>query len=434
MTVALAATFDPRGELPRLRRAYPQLQSVYSAIVISLPPDVAADERAGLEALPDVRLVVNQDWAQGRYAALKAARESDPASVHYADMDRLLRWLETQPEEWRRAVQGVQQADYLLFTRSARAWATHPNALRQTEQVYNAVFSHLLGQPLDLSAGSKGFSQRALDCLLENALPGRALGTDAEWTIILHRAGFKITTMRADGLDWETADRYLDHAADAETQREAAAAYDENARNWAMRVAVANEVIESGLEALHRPLVGGLLRYVEVRRHTMRVKPGQHLSQAGVALARRIGSGIGPFARVITSHIPRAYETAIALGFAVDEQAEALGMMIEGVEAEVGAWDAGFGAFGAAVQRGGLAAQLAAALSGFFRSAAISLAPGESALLITHGGMIEAGAVQCLPDADHASWGRFCDYCEGVRLAFDGERFVDIEILRLDER
>ena len=34
------------------------------------------------------------------------------------------------------------------------------------------------------------------------------------------------------------------------------------------------------------------MRYLEVRRHTMRTKPGEHLSQAGVDLARRVGEGM----------------------------------------------------------------------------------------------------------------------------------------------
>jgi hypothetical protein len=50
---------------------------------------------------------------------------------------------------------------------------------------------------------------------------------------------------------------------------------------------------------------------------------------------------------------------------------------------------------------------------------------------ISHGGLIEAGAVGCLPEAEHAAWGGPCGYCEGVRLFFDGEQFVRGEVLRV---
>ena len=66
------------------------------------------------------------------------------------------------------------------------------------------------------------------------------------------------------------------------------------------------------------------MRTLEVRRHTMRRKPGQHLSQDGIELARLVGKTSGPFSLVVTSHIPRAIETAIAMGFEVDETNEFL--------------------------------------------------------------------------------------------------------------
>ena len=61
------------------------------------------------------------------------------------------------------------------------------------------------------------------------------------------------------------------------------------------------------------------MRVVEHRRHTMRVKPGDRLSQAGVDLARRVGETMGRYDLVVTSPVARASETAIAMSFAVDE-------------------------------------------------------------------------------------------------------------------
>lgn len=171
------------------------------------------------------------------------------------------------------------------------------------------------------------------------------------------------------------------------------------------------------------------LRMLEVRRHTMRAAPAQHLTQAGVELARRIGDSTGPFERVITSEVPRAFETAIAMGFAVDEQNGVLNHLAPGVEDEV-AWNAGFAPFALAVQRGGATARFAHLQAEFWHSVVEVLPVGGSALLVTHGGMIESGAVACLPHADHASWGAFCNYCEGVRLFYDSGRFTDIQILR----
>ena len=173
------------------------------------------------------------------------------------------------------------------------------------------------------------------------------------------------------------------------------------------------------------------MRYIEVRRHTMRHKPGKHLTQEGVALARRVGSAMGPFARVVTSKSPRAFETAIAMGFAVDDQAKELSLMeTKAVEQIVSANS--FADYAQAIKAHKALAKWAKAQSKFWRDIAGSLQEGESALLVSHGGMIELGTIAALPDANHSAWGGGLGYCEGARLSFDGNNFVSVEILRVD--
>jgi broad specificity phosphatase PhoE len=172
------------------------------------------------------------------------------------------------------------------------------------------------------------------------------------------------------------------------------------------------------------------VRYVEHRRHTMRTRPGKHLSQAGVTLARRVGEGLGPFDRVITSDKARAFETAIAMGFAVDEQRDALGTMGDAVDAEVD-WQEGFPAWSRALGRGRAAARYCREQADLLAEIAAALPEGGRALVISHGGVIEAGAVGALPDGEHTVWGTYLDYCEGVLLTYDGGRCVAVSVLRL---
>src|SRR5438128_2180829 len=63
---------------------------------------------------------------------------------------------------------------------------------------------------------------------------------------------------------------------------------------------------------------------IEHRRHSWRSPTGKHLTQQGVELARRVGETMGNFDIVITSDLPRAYETAIAMGYAVDRKEKLL--------------------------------------------------------------------------------------------------------------
>jgi broad specificity phosphatase PhoE len=164
----------------------------------------------------------------------------------------------------------------------------------------------------------------------------------------------------------------------------------------------------------------------------MRVKPGQHLSQAGVDLARAVGHDLGTFDRVITSNIPRAFETAIAMGFAVNEQREELGSLPDGFEDEV-RWDEGFSRYAEVVRENpkGIVARFAWKLAELHQEITSGLPDNGRALVISHGGIVEASAVGCKPYENYSSWGPACDYCEGVRLFFHGNFCEKVELLRV---
>ena len=172
------------------------------------------------------------------------------------------------------------------------------------------------------------------------------------------------------------------------------------------------------------------MKTIEIRRHTYRTKPGQHLSQQGVTLARRVGEGIGPFARVITSTVPRAFETAIAMGFAVDEQMELMSSVSDEMEFEA-PWPQPPEMYARAIRNGGVLAKYAKQLADFYHQLANELADDCAALVINHGGIAEMGAAACLPQADHGSWGPHFECCEGVRLFWADGKFVSAHILRV---
>ncbi len=81
-----------------------------------------------------------------------------------------------------------------------------------------------------------------------------------------------------------------------------------------------------------------------------------------------------------------------------------------------------------AVRKAGAAARYARRQAKLWQSIVSSLPVNGRALIVAHGGVIELGAIGCLPDADHAAWGGALDYCEGVRLSYDGKAFVSIEV------
>lgn len=176
------------------------------------------------------------------------------------------------------------------------------------------------------------------------------------------------------------------------------------------------------------------MRYLEVRRHSLREKGQEHLSPSGVHLARRVGETMGPFERVYTSPELRAQETALAMGFALTDTLKALGP--DGwskVRSHIGE-NAGFAAWKKALSSSKPAEKFARRQKKLWNELIRTVPDGRNVLLVTHLGIPEAGTVACLPNAPYETFGPACGYCEGVRLAFDGENFIDAEPLRVDEK
>lgn len=172
------------------------------------------------------------------------------------------------------------------------------------------------------------------------------------------------------------------------------------------------------------------MKTIEIRRHSIRNKPGEHLNQPGVTLARLIGENLGPFDRVVTSTVTRAVETAIAMGFAPDELNELMSTYGDAVEREA-PWPLSCAGYAEVVRQGGAAARYAEQLRAVYIRLADYLGEGRAALVINHGGVAELGAVACLPDADHVAWGSHFECCEGIRLFWEDEKFVEGEVLRV---
>lgn len=254
MTIALATAWNPRGEIDRFLNLLPVLQEAYTGIAISLPPEAEDSLLTGIKEINIVKVVETPDWSWGRYFALESALQFAGAHIQYADFDRLLRWVETRRAEWRQVLQEIPKHDCLIIGRTPGSYQTHPQALVRTEAISNQVVSFLLDQPLDVSAGSKGFSRSAAEFILVNCEPGHALGTDSEWPLTLMRGGFQVDSIEVEGLDWESADRYQQEAADTQSQRDAAKAYDQDPKNWASRVAVSEEIVRIGLATFAREI------------------------------------------------------------------------------------------------------------------------------------------------------------------------------------
>jgi len=139
---------------------------------------------------------------------------------------------------------------------------------------------------------------------------------------------------------------------------------------------------------------------------------------------------MGRFDLVVTSDFPRAFQTAIAMGYAVDRQEPLLRELGEGVEDELD-WEGGCASFARAFALGGATTKACLAQAALLRSIAAELPENGRALVVSHGGIIEEGVVGLLPHFAYEDWGPSCERCEGVLMRFEGDVCIGAELLRL---
>lgn len=252
MNIALASTWHPRADVARLHELLPQLGQVYRAMVVAVRPETV-DRIRVFPPYPGLTLFLMSARGWGRYQAIQKALTTSPDHIHYADLDSLLYWVERNPQEWRETVAELQHADCLVIGRTARAFETCPQAIQQTEEIINRVFSCLLGETMDFGLGNRGYSRRAAQCILEHSAAGH--WGDAEWPVLVRQADYSVAYRAVDGIDWIPSDPDGDYLLDAATRRRLAEAYDRDPAHWATRVQVAQEILQQGL-ALVRHGVG----------------------------------------------------------------------------------------------------------------------------------------------------------------------------------
>ncbi|MCI4360847.1 MAG: histidine phosphatase family protein [Thermoplasmata archaeon] len=172
------------------------------------------------------------------------------------------------------------------------------------------------------------------------------------------------------------------------------------------------------------------MRGIDYRRHAQRDPGGVHLNANGIATARRVAASSGPYARVLSSPLPRAAETAQIVGGRVAELRRELATLEPGVESALGPivrWSD----YGASARRSPTVARYAERQASALQRIADTVPEGGQALVVSHGMILELGAIGALPELDTSAWGGPAGYCEGIRLEYEGGRCVAGTILRV---
>jgi len=136
-------------------------------------------------------------------------------------------------------VAGLGTYDCTIFGRTARAFATHSRVQRETEAIINHVYALVSGHQWDVTAAARGFSQRAASAIVREHSDD-TIGNDVSWPLFLQqRGGFSLGYVEAEGLEWETADRYQEEVKAAGGVQQWTSDIDTDPRIWADRLEAA---------------------------------------------------------------------------------------------------------------------------------------------------------------------------------------------------
>ena len=253
MDVALAVTYhDPQGQLyPQIVRTLPTLTHIFGGLAVRASH--AANNRSLALFVSAGALVEQQSPEQAaegsklglaRRAAVALALQLNYPFVLYCDCDRILHWADWYPEELAHMAACVADYDFTMLGRTNRAFDSHPHIQRDTEAIVNHVFKVVSGHAWDVLAGARGLSRRAAEAILAGC-SDEQVSTDVSWPLFLKRAGgFSLGYMPAEGLEFETADRYGDDVIRAGSQAQWLAQLDADPRQWAHRLDLARLEIE----------------------------------------------------------------------------------------------------------------------------------------------------------------------------------------------
>lgn len=176
------------------------------------------------------------------------------------------------------------------------------------------------------------------------------------------------------------------------------------------------------------------MRTIEIRRHSFTKKGaargrGSHLSVEGIRAAREIGPRLGHFDHVVASTSPRTMETAIAMGFAVDELIEMPSPVETG---EIGfhewrEWPDPFTTLRIKAHESDAVAKYIAAQADGLLTISRQIGDGARVLVVGHGGWIESVIAGLLDPALAPALGGSFWHLDGICLSIGATSSVTLE-------
>lgn len=174
------------------------------------------------------------------------------------------------------------------------------------------------------------------------------------------------------------------------------------------------------------------MTFLEIRRHSLRNRPSEHLSPEGIALACEVGRASGPFDHAYSSPSLRALETLREMGGPAPTVLKDWADLGEAVSREID-WPAPLSRYTILLRQDTASARKGRQLIRTVERIVGELPEGGTGILVTHGGFPEIVAVGLFPEEDHRAWGGPIRCMEGARIGFREGRADALRLLRLPD-
>ncbi|MCA9876119.1 MAG: hypothetical protein KC441_20750, partial [Anaerolineales bacterium] len=246
---ALALIYhDPQGRLfPQWQRLLPKLAGLFAGIAVR---GSSTAHRPTLDFLAGQGVLIYQEpgssanagphIGRGRRQALELALSLHQPAVMYCDGDRMLHWAEHYEAELTAVSAHLLAADFTVFGRTPRAFATHPRSQQDTEAIVNELYGRISGRSWDMLAAARGHSRRAAEFIVAHSSDDE-ISTDVSWPLLLARQHPAWTQryVATEGMEFETIAQVLPEVAETGGPEAWLAALDADPHEWVKRLDLA---------------------------------------------------------------------------------------------------------------------------------------------------------------------------------------------------
>lgn len=206
--ILLSIVHDPEGHLLSAAKQHlPDVVNLFDGAIFNTTSQTDGRLQELLSSLATYnRVEPASGISNARRQALRDSLDKTNGNhFFYCDLDRLLHWQMTYPDELMKTIPKVEMFDFTVLCRTRLAWRSHPFLQRVTEWACNFVFStfKMGGYYVDILAATRGISREVGHAIVSTS---RANGcaVDAEWPAIARAGNWYVADVYVNGLGYES--------------------------------------------------------------------------------------------------------------------------------------------------------------------------------------------------------------------------------------